>query len=484
MPISIYKRFFLLLVCILTNLFLFAQKFPGKHFNVTDTSYQCYYEGSLKISANQSLRLGLCFTIIGDTIHVVADSPDQYTFNISVKNFSIKADTISCQIPTAMASFKGNFVGDNLVGVFVQRGRKFKTTLYNMESRVELADLRPQNPKPPFPYAEINLNLPEEGSGAMIEGTLVSPKNPKALLILVSGSGWQNRDEFYLGHSPFWVLADHLARAGYATYRYDDRPHSLFATSTTYDFVEDLHRVVHFFIQDSLWSTLPIGVAGHSEGGYVALMEASKNSNVDFVVAMAGGAQSATDVLLYQVEAILSLDTNISPTELQTSLKLSSDVYKKLVKCKSTEKFQKFYLDKVKQITKNMSNQDKERLGYSINNVMTQINTLSTPWFKTFLKIKPQKYLKQVKVPVLALNGTKDLQVCAEDNLQLMKQSLPPHEMHHFAPLEGLNHLFQEADTGHPDEYGKIQQTLSPVFLSTITLWLDSYIDFYNKNIK
>lgn len=462
-----------------------AQKLPGKPLSSSDT-LEYYYEGTLEVNKSTTLRLAFLFKVHNDSVlSVVADSRDQFSFDIPVTRYYLAEDSLYCKIASAAASFSGKVVGDHFEGVFKQRGMKRNITLFNKNERLLLTDLRPQIPQPPFSYTEKELEIEDEsGKAAPIVGTLTTPQNPKALLLLVSGSGWQNRDEYIMGHSPFWVLSDFLSDAGYAVFRYDDRPAQLFATSTTFDFVEDVERIIRHFKQDDSLKNLPVGIVGHSEGGLIAFMVAAQKKKVDFIISLAGCSEHISQVLLYQAGAILKLDTTVAEEMRSASMSLNAKIYKALETSKSEKAFSEFYQDEVKNYNEAVVKAGREEYQLSQSDMIAQLASLNSPWFRKLFTIYPEKYIRKIKVPVLALNGTKDLQVYYKTNLALIQKYIPENQYHKFIPLENLNHLFQEAETGSPTEYGNIQQTFSPKAMEEMRSWLDNLIANTTKNIK
>lgn len=459
-----------------------AQPLPGKPLASSDT-LKYYYEGELKLNKQNSLRISFLFKVLNDSvIDVCADSPDQFAFDIPVSRYYLTSDSLYCQIASVAASFSGNVVGDHFEGVFKQSGKKWNTTLFNKSERKVLIDLRPQIPQPPYKYAEKELEIEDKsGNAAPIMGTLTTPKSPKALLILVSGSGWQNRDEYIMGHSPFWVLSDFLSNAGYAVFRYDDRPMQLFKKSTTFDFVEDVDRIIAHFKQDNALKNVPVGVVGHSEGGLIAFMMAAKKRKVDFIISLAGCSEHISQVLLYQSEALLKLDTTITEEMRTASMNLNKKIYKALEDSKSADKFTKFYVAEIERYNEMMKKNSEEENILSQSEILSQLSALNSPWFRTLFSIYPEKYIRKINVPVLAMNGTKDLQVYYKTNLDILQKYLPENKYHKLISLNNLNHLFQEADTGSPYEYGKISQTFSPLAMNEILLWLNDLIENINK---
>lgn len=436
------------------------------------------WEGTLKVSKSDSLKVVLTLQFLNDSIvGAEFDSPDQYSYGIKTSSYKIKNDTLKVvskqlaayyiAVPQEDGSYKG---------VFTQRNNKYPLELYPISERPTLK--RPQEPKPPYNYTESELIIKDDYGAPLIKGTLTFPSKPlKGTIIMVSGSGWQDRDETIFGHKPFKVIADYLTQEGYAVYRYDDRASALFEKSTTLDFVSDVQRIVTYFKNNSVHKNAKIGLIGHSEGGLVAFMAAAENKNIDFIISMAGCSETFDKVLLFQAE-IAAKSEGYSQKEIEETLEISSKIYKMLAKEDSSavviEKFKKIVSD----YTKNMSPEQKKRYSLTDLSVMQQSAVISSPWFMTLFKIYPEKYLKKIECPVYAINGEKDLQVNYATHLPIIKKYvLKKSSLNKVESFKNLNHLFQECETGMMDEYGKIEQTISPNVLNSMLLWLNNVCD-------
>lgn len=461
-----------ILILSLSFLILFSS-FANQLYSQSLPVEKCW-EGYLKVAQNDSLKLGLALTFQNDSlIGAEFDSPDQYVYGIKTSSYKIVNDTLKVISKQIGAHFMGvlNENGD-YVGIFTQRNSKFNLSLLSIPERSILN--RPQEPKSPYLYSENQLVIKDDLGFPLIKGTLTYPSKPlKATLILISGSGWQDRDETILGHKPFKVIADYLSNNGYAVFRYDDRLQSLFATSTTFDFVSDVQLIVNYFKTEPQHQDHKIGLLGHSEGGLVAFMAAAENPDIDFVISMAGCGEHFSKIILYQAE-IHAKNEGLTDQEVEETLKISNKIYQMLAKEDSPklaiEKFHKIVSD----YTQKMSLDQKKRLGLTDSDILIKRSTISSPWFMTLFKIYPEKYLKKIDVPVYALNGEKDLQVNYATNLPIIQKRLSKKSpLNKIESIPNLNHLFQECETGLLDEYGKIEQTIDPKVLDRILLWLD-----------
>jgi len=432
------------------------------------------WEGTLKISDKDSLKIVLTLNFQNDSlVGAEFDSPDQFVFGIKTSSFKIKNDTLKVVSKQISAHYIGvlNDKGD-YEGVFTQRNSKKPLMLHAIDVRPTLK--RPQEPKPPYEYTETEIVVKDRFGAPLIKGTLTFPSKPlKGTVILISGSGWQDRDETIFGHKPFKVIADFLTQAGYAVYRYDDRGAALFEKSTTFDFVSDVQLIVNYFKNDPKHNTHKIGLIGHSEGGLVAFMAAAENPKIDFIISMAGCGESFSKIILYQAE-IFAKAEGFSDDEVKETLEISSKIYKMLSKVDSSAVAAAKFREIVADYSKKMTPDQKIKYKLTDGDVLSQISTITSPWFMTIFKIDPEKYLKRIECPVYAINGEKDCQVNYATNLPIIKKYISKKSpLNKVESFPNLNHLFQECETGLLDEYGKIEQTISPKVLNNILLWID-----------
>ena len=357
---------------------------------------------------------------------------------------------ISIQVPMIGASFDGLMKSNELIeGTYRQNGLTLPLRLSpGVQQR-----RRPQTPVGPFPYTTEEVSW--SNGDATLSGTLTLPKEfslSTPVVVLVTGSGMQNRDEELMEHKPFAVLADALARQGIATLRYDDRGCAQstgnFQTATTYDFRDDAFGGITLLRQRGFRR---VGVMGHSEGGTIALLLASEGK-VDFAISLAGMALSGKETLIQQNRDIMLASQMPQATV---------DLY-----CQA--------LDEIFTATinnKGFTNANAYKgLGPQLqNNLYAVVDKAQSPWFKSFLALNPEKELKKIHCPLLALNGTKDIQVNAERNLAVIQQEVPQATVRSFPDL---NHLFQHCTTGMVNEYIEIEETISPEVIQTIIGWI------------
>lgn len=465
MKYNTLKRFFSLL-----SFFIIF----GSQLNAQTISTEKSWEGILKITDKDSLKIVLTLKFQNDSlVGAEFDSPDQFVYGIKTSSFKIKNDTLKVVAKQISAHFIAVMNQNGAYeGVFTQRNSKKKLLLSPIAERPTLK--RPQEPKPPYDYIETELVIKDGFGAPLIKGTLTFPSKPlKGTVILISGSGWQDRDETIFGHKPFKVIADYLTQAGYAVYRYDDRGTALFEKSTTNDFVSDVQLIVNYFKNDSKHNEHKIGLIGHSEGGLVAFMAAAENPKIDFIITMAGCSEHFSKIILYQA-AIFAKADGFTDEEVKETVEISSKIYKMLSKVDSSAVAAAKYREIVADYSKKMTPEQKIKYKLTDGDVLSQIGTITSPWFMNLFKIDPEQYLKKIECPVYALNGEKDLQVNYATNLPIIKKYISKKSpLSKVESFPNLNHLFQECETGLLNEYGKIEQTISPNVLNNILLWID-----------
>ena len=366
-------------------------------------------------------------------------------------------------------TFDGQLQESVISGAFNQGVAKLRFRL----SREEVpGPTRPQEPKPPFPY-QIEEVVFQNGA-VNLAGTLTVPPGdgPFPAVLLISGSGLQDRDETVFEHKPFWVLADHLSRAGIAVLRVDDAgagkstPHP--EPPTTADFATDAEAGVAFLKMDDRVG--PVGLIGHSEGGAIAAIVASHRTDIDFVILMAAPGVSGAELMLKQNERIFDA-VGIAGERKQTLLALLDRLFTTLTSDIPEDEIRQ-QVDEIvrKQFEVNgipPAQQDETQIQAGVEQVLN-------PWMRYFLAFDPRPALETIRVPVLVLNGELDVQVDAEQNLTAIAAALEkggnPNVTVHRLPKH--NHLFQRAKTGLINEYAVIEETLSPEVLNLIRNWV------------
>lgn len=391
------------------------------------------WSGDLDI---QGTKLSLVFHFDADGCTM--DSPMQGAKGIKAEKSNTAEGKLVVKVPVIGATYEGLYLGNMIVGTFTQGMASLPLTL----KPGALKPNRPQNPKGPFPYTTEEVTF--RNGDFVFNGTLTLPANytdKTPAVVMVTGSGQQNRDEELMDHKPFAVIADALARGGIASLRYDDRgwndPAVSFYNYCTYDFLDDARAA----ISELRKRFKKVGVVGHSEGGTLAFMLASEG-RTDFIVSLAGMVIPATQQMILQNHAQLSV-SGIGAEEVDTYCKALGEFFSLISEGKPTDDF----------AVPEMS----EALELNFRSAMKQ--WLEIPYFTRFLSVDAGKDLHRIKCPVLALNGKKDLQVDWEPNLTKIDNNLKC--THEVVALEGMNHLFQHCQTGAVTEYQQIEETMA-----------------------
>lgn len=351
------------------------------------------------------------------------DSPDQSAKGIKATASIANSVSLEVNVASLGASYKGILFGDSLVGTFSQLGQELPLTLKKGIEKLN----RPQNPSAPFPYSEEEVTFTNEKAGATLAGTLITPLTPaegNPVVLFVSGSGLEDRNEEIYEHKPFLVIADFLARNGIASLRYDDRCFGAssggdVSKATTLDFMEDSRAGIAFLKSKGSFGN--IGVIGHSEGGSIAFMLGAEGA-VDYAVSLAGVGVKGDEALMAQSNRVL---------ELQGS--------------------------------------DQR---YTLQDFRSTVLSQGNAWLSWFINYDPSDDIKRCKCPVFALNGDKDCQVISSINLTGIRSNLPDNPATVIKEYPGLNHLFQHCQTGLPTEYRSIEETISPEVLGDIAAFI------------
>ena len=384
------------------------------------------WSGKLKAGV-ASLTIVLHLEQADGYVKVSFDSPDQGAKGIAASKEFLSDDSLSVKMEQLNATYRARLKDGKLDGTFSQMGMSFPLVMEKGEPEVK----RPQMPKPPYPYETEEVTFRNEADGATLAGTLTYPvgyneqaKQKPIVVLFVSGSGQQNRDEELMNHKPFLVIADYLARQGIATLRYDDRATGQSTggdvkNATSEDFARDAAAGLDFLRTKKAFSK--VGILGHSEGGLIAFLLGAQKKT-DFIVSLAGPGVKGDTLLAAQSNRILSL--NGQPANM------------------TVEKYRQ------------------------------TVASLQNPWLQWFNDHDPSDDIRQTRCPVFALNGDRDCQVISSLNLPAIKRLLPASKKNLIKEYPGLNHLFQHSTTGLPDEYSGIEETVSEEVLQDIAQWL------------
>lgn len=461
-------KHFLVLICFLSTV-AFSQKIEG------------VWHGALSI---KGMKLRLDFNISKKDSGYVAtmDSPDQSAFDIPMTAATFLNNQLELTLTAAKIVYKAILQNDTLKGEFTQAGQSMPLEMTSnvLEKKI---DKKPQEPILPVPYSEEEVFFFNKSANVKLAGTLTYPKlKPNSTqqfpaLILISGSGPQNRNEELLGHKPFLVLADYFTRKGFAVLRYDDRGVGKstgdFSQATTADFASDVESAVKFLQHHFVVNPTKIGLMGHSEGGVIAPMVAANPSNsVAFIVLLAGTGIKGDSLLLLQ-QALIAQAEGMNLTLLKENQQLNRELFQ-MVNLYEDEKILNAAVDAYFE-QHPLNTELLAETGQTSTEFQQALrNQLLNPWMRYFLRLDPQIALKKVTCPVLAINGSKDLQVPAAQNIPAIKTAIESNGNKQVSVemLPNLNHLFQTCTTGSLSEYATIEETFSPVALKVIEKWL------------
>lgn len=420
-------------------------------------------------TGQKTLYLGFKFKTQPDGKQICTmEIPDQGVKEIPVELKKNNSDSLSLIIPILKATYKGHKTSPHCIeGEFNQNGITLPLTL--KPNKIELR--RPQTPIGPFAYRTKEVVFKNNAEGAELSGTLTYPNNFEAykngtvpVVLMVTGSGNQNRDEEIFGHKPFLVIADFFAKNGIATLRYDDRGvgKSIGTTKgmTTENIYADAEAGVAYL--RSLKQFGKIGVLGHSEGGTIAFMMGA-NKSVDFLISCAGGAANGIDIIVGQNEAAMK-QQGVPPKLINDYTAALRIIYKDRISRKKIENESKYIED--------LCQTNGFILPEIFKSNLIKCISFAGEWLTWFLAYNPEHAIRKITCPVMALNGDLDLQVLSEDNLPVIKDNLPPNKNNLIKKYDSLNHLFQHCNAATALNYGSIEETFSEEVLNDMVNWI------------
>ena len=407
------------------------------------------------------------------------DSLDQGATDLPVDSVVLDGNKLGFAAGQFGVNYEGtlNEAGDEVSGTFKQGPGSMPL---NFKRVAEIPKFnRPQDPKKPYPYDEQEVSYRNEKDNIKITGTLTLPRGggKYPAVLLITGSGSQDRNETVSGHRPFLVLSDYLTRNGIAVLRVDDRgvggtdPGSLSATSENYS--EDVLAGVNFLKQRKEIDPKMIGLIGHSEGGMIAPIVATRTNDVSFIVLLAGLGQRGEDVIYTQIELIHKAQgTHVDTT--RHTLALARKIHA-IVKAETDDKrIEPRINEDIAAYDRTLGDLQKQLFQPAAAGLKAFIPMYKSQWYRYFIMFDPQPVLKNVKVPVLALNGELDLQVAWKENLDLIGAGLKAggNQNVTIKSFPKLNHLFQTSQTGLLSEYAQIEETMAPEVLKTVSDWI------------
>ena len=457
----------ILLITFLISITATAQDITGK------------WNGALKVQGTQ-LRLVFNVTKSENGLTSTMDSPDQGANGIPVTKTTFENSKIKFEVANARIEYDGELNGDEITGTFKQGGQVFPMNLSRKAIEKEVVK-RPQEPSKPYSYYSEDVTFQNPKANISLAGTLTLPEKEGVfpVVVLITGSGPQNRDEELVGHKPFLVISDYLTKNGIAVLRYDDRgvgqSKGDFKTATTTDFATDVESAITYLKTRKEINKKQIGLVGHSEGGLIAPMVASKSKDVSFIVLLAGTGIQGDKLLLLQQELIAKAN-GASESDIKKSIQANANLFKMVLQSNDNQKLKADLTNKINEIVKNDNSSEISKGMTKDQYIALQVDQITSPWMEYFMKYNPVPALEKVKCAVLAVNGEKDLQVPPKENLTAIKNALTKGGNKNVTTIEfpNLNHLFQECKTGSPNEYASIEQTFSPRALAEITQWIKS----------
>ncbi|HEY9167141.1 MAG TPA: alpha/beta fold hydrolase [Candidatus Kryptonia bacterium] len=447
-----------------------------------DTSLVGDWTGTIEFSG---AKLKIVFHVVktdSGTLSATMDSPDQSAYGIRASSVQVKEDSAFIGVSSIGGAYEGRFSAtkDTIDGKWKQGGVTIKLVVLKSAAPLPVVTMkRPQEPKPPFPYKSEDVSFKSEITGMTYTGTITEPDSggqfPAA--ILITGSGAHDRDETIFGHKPFMVIADFLTRRGIAVLRVDDRgiggsTGNKMTVTTTAHTADAIAEIGYLKGRNEIDSK-KIGVIGHSEGGVIAPMVASESKDVAFVVLLAGTGMPGSDIILAQtklIEETEGVDSAFLARQLEDTRRTFEIAKSDKDSAGAAADLRSYFESTIGE----WGAEIKKNGGKPEESIDDKIRSLLNPWFRYFLTYDPRPALEKVTCPLLAMGGTLDLQVPAEDNLREIESALKKggNKDYTIKLLPGLNHLFQDAKTGSPKEYSQIEETFSPQALKIMGDWI------------
>ena len=427
-----------------------------------------YWKGEIDLGVQ---KLETAFDIKADANGYSAtfDVPAQGAYDIPVDETNFQDGRLQLTMSALGASYSGMLKDDVIEGEFTQHGMTFTLNLVKAEKE-EQQKARPQDPQPPFNYHIEEVTFVNEKEGNTLAGTLTIPEGegPFPAMVLVSGSGQQNRDEELMNHRPFWVIADYCARHGIAVLRYDDRgiggSTGEVEKATSMDFSYDAEAAFDYLRNRKEINATKVGILGHSEGGVINFMVAARRPEVAFLVSLAGPSVNGIEVLKEQQKAILRA-SGMTEEAVQFNSNTNAQMFDIIEASNSREEADSLLRNLLK--------------GWGYNEELTEqtVGQMASPWMYYFLKYDPTEAIVKTNCPALLLNGSKDLQVIASQILPEYEKIIADYGKTNMTlrELPGLNHLFQHCETGSPNEYFEIEETISPEVLEMIVGFVNRF---------
>jgi hypothetical protein len=434
------------------------------------------WSGELTLGEN-TLNIHFNFFEDGEKIVATMDSPDQGAFGINVDTVNVSDSAVFLRIVKLAIQYRGKYYadGDSIGGEFFQGLYSFPLTL-NRTS--ELSKNRPQDPQPPFNYISQNVTFPSWDSTFALAGTVTYPKGkgPFKAVVLVSGSGPQNRDEEIFNHRPFHVIADQLSRAGYVVFRYDDRgvagSEGEYKTATTLDFANDAKAAVRLVRNIPFLEINEVGIIGHSEGGIIAAILAAENVQ-DFSILLAAPTARGKEIILRQNRDLLA-QSGMSSAAVDENVKNQEVLFDIIINNPDSARRRRALAGEYRRRFDALPESEKKSYTSMNQYLDEQIKPLMNPWLRIFLELNPMDYLSQVNTPMFYILGERDIQVPVDLNLDDAESLLNKNPKNEVWVPDGLNHLFQPCEKCTIYEYGDIDITFSDKVIRRMINWMEN----------
>ena len=405
------------------------------------------------------------------------DSPDEGVRGLLISRLAFHERSVSFEIPKAMVKFDGILAQENeqFSGSWTQQGQPLRNITFIKQADVSAQNEpnRPQHPKGKQPYlSELVSFKNAQAKNIEFAATLTLPlgSGPFPAAVLISGSGPQDRDETFMGHKPFAVIADYLTRHGIAVLRYDDRgvaeSQGEFNTATSLDFANDANAAFNYLSSRTEIDAQSIGFIGHSEGGLIAPLATDTNQNLAFMILLAGPGIKTLDLMLAQQHAMAKLQ-HVPKEKLHSMLRIARSIMQSVITSQNEDEAKK-------SVSKILSPENLNILDLPESQKSVMVNRYTRPWYRYFMTYDPAEHFTAPNLPILALYGELDVQVTAKENLAGLSDILKDHTDATVKLLPKLNHLFQQAKTGSISEYRQIEQTFSPEVLMLISSWINA----------
>lgn len=418
-----------------------------------------YWKGQIDLGTQQ-LEMAFDIKSIENGYSATWDVPAQNALDMPVDETTFQDGHLQMVMSNLNASYSGKLKDGGIEGIYTQSGMSLPLNLIKTEKSRKV---RPQDPQPPFNYRAEEVSFTNEKEGNTLTGTLTIPEGdgPFPAVVLVSGSGQENRDEELMDHRPFWVIADHLSRHGIAVLRYDDRgiggSTGEVLNATSMDFSFDAEAAFDYLRNRKEIEVSQIGILGHSEGGIINFMVAARRPEMAFLVSLAGPAVNGIEISKAQCEAMARAQG--LPEEV---IAMNCTVINQILNVIESSKDREEADSLLRQLVK----------GWDYDEELTEqtIGSYTLPWMYYIMKYDPTDAIVKTNCPALLLNGSKDVQVLATQNLPAYEKIIAEHGKTNLIlrELPDLNHFFQHCKTGAMEEYYDIDETISPEVLEMI----------------